>query len=62
MSVVFIAGFVGEELMFQGRVIRSAEIVDVSPEVAGPDALARGLAFGLPISLGMWVALTLLIF
>jgi len=48
--------------MFQGQVIRSAEAIGVRSDPVGPEALARGLAFGLPLSLGLWTALALLIF
>jgi hypothetical protein len=30
--------------------------------INGPDSLARGIAFGLPISLGLWAALALIVF
>ncbi len=48
--------------MMQGRVIGKAAALGPHRDVAGPEALVRGLVFGLPISLGLWAALGLLIF
>jgi hypothetical protein len=54
-------GFSERKLMIQGQVIRSAAALELRPDAPGPEALARGLIFGLPISLGFWAALAALI-
>ncbi len=48
--------------MFQGQVIRSAAPAELPRDADAPRPLARGLAFGLPLSLGLWTALAVLIF
>ncbi len=48
--------------MFQGQVIRQAAVLEHAHEIAGPAALARGVAIGLPLSLTLWAAMALLIF
>jgi hypothetical protein len=55
-------GLPERKLMIQGQVIRSAAALELQPHAPGPEALARGLIFGLPISLGFWAALAALIF
>ncbi len=48
--------------MIQGQAIGRATAVEVGYGGNSPEPLVRGLAFGLPVSIGLWVGLALLIF